>query len=292
MNSPATTSTPRLRRLSEREREALISLLGDEDAAVYRSVRGTLLEFGAEAVSWLRPHTLSSDPLLRRRAIEIIHHLERQSADNRFLAFGLSHGEDLDLEEGAFLLAQTQYPEINVTAYQALLDSYAGELRDRLDLTLGVDNTLATINQLLFAQLGFHGNEKNYYEPDNSYLNRVLDRRTGNPISLCLIYILLARRLRLPVAGIGMPGHFLARYQSSTTEVFIDAFNQGKLLTKADCVQYLQQTSHGFHDSHLAPVSARRMLLRVCSNLHQIYVKLELAEDAARFQRYIVALAK
>ena len=292
MSSPASTSPGRPRRLSEREREALISLLDDDDEAVYRTVRGTLLECGSDAVAWLRPHTLSSDPVLRRRAIEIIHRLERQSADNRFLAFCLSHGEELDLEEGAFLLAQTQYPEINIMAYQALLDSYAGDLRERLDLTHGTDHTLATINQLLFAELGFQGNEKNYYDPDNSYLNRVLDRRTGNPISLCLIYILLARRLRLPIAGIGMPGHFLARYQSSKDEVFIDAFNRGKLLTKADCVQYLLQTSHGFQESHLAPVSARRMLLRMCSNLHQIYVQLELAEDAARFQRYIVALAK
>ena len=89
-----------------------------------------------------------------------------------------------------------------------------------------------------------------------------------------------------------MPGHFLVRYQSSTTEIYIDAFNQGKLLTKADCVKYLLHTSHGFQESYLAVITPRRMLLRMCSNLHQIYVQLELTEETARVQRYIVALAK
>jgi regulator of sirC expression with transglutaminase-like and TPR domain len=120
----------------------------------------------------------------------------------------------------------------------------------------------------------------------------VVDRRTGNPISLCLVYLFIARRLRLPIVGIGMPGHFLIRFQSSTGEVFIDAFNRGKLLSKADCVKYLLHTSHGFQEGYLAPVSPRRVLLRVCSNLHQIYAQLELAEDTSRLQRYIVALAK
>jgi len=267
-------------------------LLGDEDVIVFQTIREKILSYGDEAAEWMRPHTLSSDKVLRRRAQEIVQHLARQAMDNRFLAFCLSQGEDLDIEEGAWLLARTQYPEINIAAYQALLDSYAADLRERLPSNAEAEPSLATINEYLFRGLKFCGNEQNYYEPDNSYLNRVMDRRTGNPISLCLVYLLIARRLRLPIAGIGMPGHFLLRFQSSTTEIFIDAFNRGKLLTKADCVKYLLHTSHGFQESYLGVVSARRMLLRMCSNLHQIYVQLELAEDTARVQRYIVALAK
>jgi regulator of sirC expression with transglutaminase-like and TPR domain len=98
--------------------------------------------------------------------------------------------------------------------------------------------------------------------------------------------------LKLPIVGIGMPGHFLIRFQSSTGELFIDAFNRGKLLSKADCIKYLLHTSHGFQEGYLAAVSPRRVLLRVCSNLHQIYAQLELPEETARLQRYIVALAK
>jgi regulator of sirC expression with transglutaminase-like and TPR domain len=120
----------------------------------------------------------------------------------------------------------------------------------------------------------------------------VIDRRKGNPISLCLIYLLLARRLHLPITGIGMPGHFLCRFQTPTEELFIDAFNSGKNLTKGDCVKYLLHTRDGFKEAYLAPITTRRTLLRVCSHLHQIYSQQSRKNDIARFQRYIVALAK
>ncbi|MCL5096286.1 MAG: transglutaminase-like domain-containing protein [Candidatus Omnitrophica bacterium] len=278
--------------LSERQWNALISLLADDDPAVYRTIRSTILSYGKSSIAWLRPFALARDPVLRRRAQEIIHYLSRQEADRRFMGFCRTLGEDLDVELGAWLLAQTLYPDINVAAYQALLDGYAAELRDRLAGQAGAEKILATINQYLFGELGFTGNEQNYYDPENSYFSRVLDRRLGNPITLCLLFLLISRRLRLPVVGIGMPGHFLCRYQSSTGETFIDAFNRGKLLTKAECIKYLLQSGHGYLEGYLAPVSPRRMLLRMCANLHQIYVDLELPKESSRFQRYIVALSK
>jgi len=120
----------------------------------------------------------------------------------------------------------------------------------------------------------------------------VVDNRTGNPMTLCLVYLFVGRRLRLPLAGIGMPGHFLCRFQSSIEELFIDAFNRGKLLTKADCIKYLVHTRDGFKESYLAPVTPRMILLRICTSLHQIYLKLGWSEEVSRFQRYIIALAK
>src|SRR5262249_6595491 len=141
----------------------------------------------------------------------------------------------------AWLFAQTRYPDISIEGYRAVLDTYANELRERLDLGGDARQVLGRINDYLFHELRFSGNDANYYDPDNSYLNRVLDRRTGNPINLSPVYILLSRRLRLPVAGIGLPGHFICRYQSTATEVYVDVFNHGKLLTKADCVNYLVQ---------------------------------------------------
>lgn len=277
---------------SESQRAALLKLLADEDPAIYRSIRQRILSFGAPAADWLRPQTLSRDPTLRRRAQEIVLRLDRQEADNRFLGFCLKQGEELDLEQGAWLLAQTQYPEINVTGYQALMDSFADDLRDSVQTGGQAEEILNSLNRYCFGQLGFVGNEENYYDPENSYLNRVLDRRTGNPISLCLVYVLLARRLGLPVTGIGLPGHFICRFQSSSAELYIDAFNRGKLLTKADCIQYLLQGNYSVRDDYLAPVSPRRMLLRVCGNLHQIYLHLEQGENATRLQRYLVALAR
>lgn len=278
--------------LSQSQRNALLSLLADEDPAVYLTVREKILSCGPPAAEWLRPHTVSNDPALRRRAQQIVLHFDRQAADDHFLAFCLRHGEEFDLEQGAWLFALTQYPSINVEAYQAVLDSYANELQSRFDPGADPQMLLATINQYLFGELGFAGNEENYYDPQNSYLNCVIDQRKGNPINLSLLYLLLARRLRLPVAGIGLPGHFICRYQSSAAEIFIDPFNRGRLLSKADCVQSLANANCIRGDDCLAPVTSRRFLLRICSNLHQVYQRLEAAVEAMRLQRYLVALAR
>jgi regulator of sirC expression with transglutaminase-like and TPR domain len=278
--------------LSERQREALISLLTDEDPGVYQTIRSRLLSFGPVVSDWLRPHALAGEPVLRQRAKEIVVHLAREAADRRLLRYCQGACGELDLEEGAWLLAQTQYPEFNIEAYRALLDTYAADLRPRTDLASHPQANLLAINQYLFQRLGFAGDESDYHDPDNSYLNRVVDRRLGNPISLCLLYLLVARRLGLPVTGIGLPGHFVCRYQTSTCEMYVDCFNHGRFLTRADCVRYLAESRCRPFEGHLTPLTPRRLLLRLCANLHQIYLRLELTEDTARFQSYLTALGK
>lgn len=279
-------------KLDEKQRKALVSLLADEDQNVYRTVRQKIVSYGPTSATWLREHTRSNDPLLRRRAQEIVSYFARQEADTQLLAFCLNQGEDFDLEQSVLLLSRTQYPDINPEAYSALLDEYAGELRDRLDLNGEPVVILKLINEYLFRELKFTGDEHNFYDPANSYLNMVLDRKTGNPISLSLVYLLIARRLRLPMAGIGLPGHFLCRFQSTRAEIYVDAFRGGRLLTKADCIKHVLQLRQRFDESCLAPVSSRRILLRICANLHQIYTQQKAAEQVDRLQRYLVALAK
>ena len=96
----------------------------------------------------------------------------------------------------------------------------------------------------------------------------------------------------LGCTGIGLPGHFICRYQSSAAEFYVDVFQRGTFLTKADCVQYLLRGNHSVREQYLTPVSPRRILLRICSNLHQIYEQLDSPDEATRVQRYVVALAK
>ena len=278
--------------LPVKQREALISLLADDDKGIYRAIRSEILSHGGGVVAWLEPYTLSEKPVLRRRTQEIIAHFQRQETDTDFSAFCLNHGEDLDLEKGLWQLARTQYPEINEAAYRAILDDYAHDLHGKLDFSATPEGLIAGINQFLFKKHGFTGDEDNYYNPENSYLNRVVDRRLGNPISLSMIYLGVCRRLKLPVTGIGLPGHFLCRLQDPRQEIYIDAFNQGRVLTKADCMKYLKQAGYEFHEAFLVPASPRRILLRMCSNLHQIYQREGKKNHACRLQGYIVALSK
>jgi regulator of sirC expression with transglutaminase-like and TPR domain len=277
---------------AETRKAALLTLLADEDVVVSQAARQALLAYGPAVVDWLKPHALSNEPVLRKRTREVIDHFERHNADTEFLSFCLSQGEDFDLEQAALLLARTEYPSLCSAAFPALLDQYAAEIRERLSANHSPEQIIAVINEYLFKEMGFTGNEKNYYEPENSYFNRVMERKTGNPISLSMVYLFLGRRLRLPMVGIGLPGHFICRFQSSTQEFYIDAFNSGKILTKADCIKYLAHTNHSVQEGYLLPLSPRRMLLRVCANLHQIYTQRAQREEVSRLQRYLVALAK
>ena len=190
------------------------------------------------------------------------------------------------------MLAATRYPEINILGYRAILDGYAADLREQLDPAAPPSQILAACNHFLFEDLGFKGNEQNHYDPEDSYLNRVIDRRMGNPISLCTLYLAMAKRLKLPMTGIGLPGHFMVRYQSPRAELYVDAFNKGKLLTKSDCIRYLVQSHHGLDDGYLAPVTSRRVLMRICVGLHQIHTQANDQTEAPRLQRYLIALAK
>jgi regulator of sirC expression with transglutaminase-like and TPR domain len=289
MNLPPATTPGKT---EEKNRKALVSLLSDDDPYVYRTVRQKIISYGPSSALWMREHSLSSDPVLRRRANEIMNHFGSQDADNQLLAFCLNQGEDFDLEQSVMLLARTQYPNINCEAYGALLDGFARELRERLDLNASPEQILRIANEYLFRELKFSGDEQNFYDPENSYLNRVLDRRMGNPISLSLVYLLVARRLHLPMVGIGLPGHFLVRFQTSRAEVYVDAFRGGRLLSKVDCIKHVVQLRQRFDESCLAPVSARRVLLRICANLHQIYTQRKSPGQIERLQRYLVALAK
>ncbi len=277
--------------LSDTQKAALISLLADDDPAVYTSVRQQLLSFGPVVREWLRPYLVSNEPVLRRRATRIVEQIGRQLADTRFLSFCLKSGEDLDLEHGAWLLAQTRYPNINVEAYRALVDDFAFQLHERVVFAHGARGVLTALNEHLFEKLGFIGDEENYYDPDNTYLNKVIDRRKGNPVSLCLVYMLVARRLHLPVVGIGLPGHFVCRFQTTCEEIYIDCFNRGKFMTRADCIHYLVRGKYSLHEEYLVPLTPRRLLMRMCGNLHRSYFHLECAEEAKRVHRYLVALA-
>jgi regulator of sirC expression with transglutaminase-like and TPR domain len=282
-----TPDSPSPTPLSSGQREALFRLLDDEDAAVSEVAKQRLISEGHGLIPWLRPHTLSNNHLLRRRAREILLHFEALDADERMRSFCRRAGEDLDLEEGCLRLAQTRFPELNIEAYRALLDDWSTRVAEWLpDDRNAAESVLSAMHTVLFQQLGLRGNETNYYEPENSYLSCVIDRRTGNPITLCTIVLLVGRRLGLPLVGIGLPAHFLCRYQSTTSQIYLDAFHGGRLLNRTDCVAFVNKLGRPFEDSFLQPVSPRRMLQRMCINLEHAYENLEMRNDLLRIRTY------
>ena len=132
------------------------------------------------------------------------------------------------------------------------------------------------INRILFDEEKFHGNRENYYDPDNSFLNRVLDRKTGIPITLSLIYIEVAGRLGVDVRGIGLPGHFMAALYHTAGEIFIDPFNRGEIRSVDDCLEIIRAYTGKtvVPDLHwLQPVGRKEFLARMLRNLKLIYAR-------------------
>ncbi|PSR21902.1 MAG: hypothetical protein C7B45_08955 [Sulfobacillus acidophilus] len=258
-----------MKTLTEGQIRALIHLLGDDDIKTAQIARKTLIEARSQAESYLEEARTSSDPHVRTRVYSILERLRLDELGKRFDRFCEMPSAWIDLEEGAFLIAEAGYPSLNRAHYRNMLDDMAQEFKRRMDRGMGRGRELIeAFNQYFFEDLGFAGNQDGYYDPDNSYINQVLDRRLGIPISLSAVYLLIARRLRIPVVGIGMPGHFLLQYNDS---LFIDPFHKGRLLNRGECVQFLMNNGFGFHPAYLSPTPTRFMLVRMLTNLIQIY---------------------
>jgi regulator of sirC expression with transglutaminase-like and TPR domain len=176
---------------------------------------------------------------------------------------------EIELDRAALEIARLEYPDLDAGAFVATLDRYAAEIADRVeDLSDGA-RFVETANAYLFGEMGFAGNDDDYYNPDNCFLNRVIETKRGSPIGLSVIYIEVARRLAKPVAGVGLPSHFLIRYDDGEYSTFIDPFHRGMLLDVAGCCRLVQAES--IDEELLAPVDKRSIAMRIVNNLRQTY---------------------
>jgi regulator of sirC expression with transglutaminase-like and TPR domain len=182
----------------------------------------------------------------------------------------------LDLAEAALLIAAEEYPDLNVGRYLMRLDEMGSRAREAVPEAEPLAVRLHSLNRYLFAQEGFRGNSAEYYDPRNSFLNDVLDRKMGIPISLSAVYIEVGRRTGLQLEGVGFPGHFLVKAKDEDGEIVADPFHSGKLLSAQDCQKRLDRVYGGkvkLEASMLEAVGPRQMLLRMLRNLKAIYVR-------------------
>lgn len=197
-------------------------------------------------------------------------------ARRRFAALVNRDQEGFRLAEAALLIAQEEYANLDVTAYLARIDSIADTIKAQLALELDPRRIVQAINTHLFDELGFRGNREHYADPRNSFLNDVIERRLGIPITLSVVYIEIGRLVGLPISGVGMPGHFIVQYTAQPEPFWIDPFYRGNVMTRADCQQFLQRL-YGeklpWNDAFLDPVSDRDILQRMLNNLKIIYAR-------------------
>jgi regulator of sirC expression with transglutaminase-like and TPR domain len=186
---------------------------------------------------------------------------------------------DFDLAEAALLIAQAEQPELDVASYLQRLDGIAARVRTRLSDSPDPAAVVAQLNYILFQEERLSGNVTDYYDPRNSFLNEVLDRKTGIPITLSVIYVEVGRRLGLSLVGVGFPGHFLVKYQGTDGELVLDPFHGGVQLSQEQLAQKLREMYGdgnpflGQIPQLLTPASKREILVRILRNLKGVYLQ-------------------
>jgi len=204
--------------------------------------------------------------------------------------------DDIPLLRATLLIARDEYPGLDLDAYEARCAAFEHELRPRIERTDGPQLKLAAINAYLYDEVGFTGNQKDYYDPRNSYLNEVLDRKLGIPISLGVIQMELARRLGVPLEGVSFPGHFLVRLPVDGGLLVLDPYHKGRSVD-ADELKSRAKPHLGGSDIDdnqllqiLAPASKRAILMRMLRNLKGLYGEQEAWDKALRCADRLVRL--
>lgn len=204
------------------------------------------------------------------------------AARHRFADLVGRPDDSVDLALGALLIAAEEYPQLNPEPYLRRLDLLAERVRDRLADETAPLLVLQELSRVLFEEEGFRGNSEAYYDPRNSFLNDVLDRRLGIPLTLSLLMLEVGWRLGLPLEGVNFPGHFLVRFRGESASLLVDPFQEGEIRFEDQAQSLLDRVYGGavrLQPDYLRPASRKDMLVRVLANLKNVYLN---ARDDAR----------
>lgn len=273
---------------NESEFVAILRLLDDPDEFVVRHVQQRLQHYGVGCVPLLR-HCLSTTTNVRaQHTLEVVIHgfQEQALAELEQVAEKSAQlHEDIDLEEAALLISKFGYPETNCENISEQLDELSLrvhvlfiQVAQPSDLSL-----LMCINRTFFEEEQFCGEEKEYYNPDNSYLHTLMQHKHGIPLSLAVLYILIAERAGVDLYGIGLPAHFVVFHPE--LHVFIDAYNHGMFLSEADCKRFVREIGFEFQREMIEKVSNRYIVQRMMKNIIHAHSRRNETWEAAALQR-------
>ena len=252
--------------MEEREIKALISLLEDDDAQISAHVEQQIRTLGPAAIPYLEREWESSlHPEMQQRIENLIHDLQRTVLRERLLEW--YHGDQHDLLTGMWIVATIQYPDLSLEKLRETVDQVYFEIWPDFKDDQAPHERIRTINSVFFNKLRFGPNSKNFHSPGNSMLNIVLDTRKGNPITLCVIYLLVARKLKLPVHGVNLPNMFMLLYREGGQDFYINVFNRGLIFTRQDLENYVTEIRLTPHPSFFEPCSAEDIIRRSLRNL-------------------------
>ncbi len=259
------------------EIESLLFLLEDPDPNVQIGVKNRFKELGEQAV-----------PLLDQYRSESIHDSERKTINE--IIYNITYGSLLEdfselvelgindrrqLEKAILMLARFGNPTLRTLEYSKKMDKIARQIGSDIAYTPSLSEKMHIMLQFIFRELRFRGDSKNYHDPDNAFLDRVIDRRKGLPIILSLIVMFVSRRLDLPFHGVNMPIHFMLMYQTHNQEILIDPFDGGTIVSYDQCYYFLKKNGIEPRPEHLKKADETDILARCIRNLMHSYAKNE-----------------
>jgi len=268
-------------KLADAERKAFAALLDDPSPAVRQALRVRFAERGRESADFLQELARQPGTDLARHAAQYLRELDFTDPVGEFRDFIRSL--NYELETGALLLSRTMNPSLDVGACCLQLDAMAVRCRELIAEPASAREKCRVLNRVLFHEYGLRGNSENYADPRNSFLDQVLIRRKGIPISLSIVYLLVADRVGLQLEPVGLPGHFMAGCFEESPPFFIDTFNAGLLLSPAEIFTLLRNSVPDASVVDLAPTPVREVLTRCCRNLANHYTAAGRIEESRLF---------
>ena len=253
--------------------KAMIHLLDDSDQEVVTMVEQQIRTLGPSIIPVLESEweTESLNPLLQAKIENLIHDFQWQSVKTRLQVWKESGG--MDLLEGMWILATYRYPDYSFEQLKLEMDQLYYEVWPQMREELHPMDQVKVINTVIFEQLKFGPNSKNFHAANNSFINNVLSSKKGNPISLCVIYMWIAQKLGLPIYGVNLPNLFVLTYKQNGLQFYINVFNKGLIFNKIDIDNYIAQLNLTPNEIYYNPCSNLEIIRRVIRNLMMAYEK-------------------
>ena len=253
------------------ELKALISLLDDPDDEVFDEVRDKLISFGDEIIPHLETAWESSfDHLLQNRIENIVHFLQFHTTKK---ALSNWKNSEQDLIDGSIILAKYQYPDIEENEIKEIIKKITQDAWLELNDNLTALEKVNVVNHIIFNIHGFYGNTKNINSPKNSYINNVIERKKGNPITLGIIYLAVCNNLNIPMYGVDIPAHFILSYAENPQDIlfYLNVFNRGTVFGKDDIDKFLEQLKLEPKEEHYTPCTNLTIIKRLIQHLVYTY---------------------
>ncbi|RIV18912.1 hypothetical protein DYU11_25765 [Fibrisoma montanum] len=276
--------------MNDNELKALISLLDDEDKEVVEHVEQRIRQMGGQMIPLLETEWESSfNPDFQKRIEELIHDLQYESVLERMRNW--KNGGAMDLLEGLWIVATYQYPDLSLEKLQQDLEQLYYDVWLDIKPDMHPLDQVRAMNNAFFTKLKFAPNTKHFHSPANSMINQVLETRRGNPIALCVIYMLIAKRLNLPIFGVNLPNLFVLTYKDNNgVQFYINVFNRGLIFSKKDIDQYIDQLNLKHLDTFYQPCTNADIVRRVLRNLTLAFEKNGDTERVHEVERILEAV--